>query len=226
LEWGPSHLDVVNCEGFFQSLRLEPIGGLIMSVGNIHPDTGEVYELLIDVPLAPRPAVFEQAVQSTKVERPAAPGEPLPMLGAGDGRHPLMMVKLGKAHAAGFSEQEAVAMLLALSDERFSDPVSLEEIEQTVASCYAKWAAPEIAPEVTLGKPSTQPEAAPLPERKRPVYPISVWDGTVAGEFAKLCAHDNNIPRKFFVEAWLTILGAVVGDKLICAAIAVAEALL
>jgi hypothetical protein len=132
--------------------EIRSIGGLIMSVGNIHPDTGEVYELLIDTPLAPRPAVFEQAVKQTKAERPT-PGEPLPMLGHGDGRHPLMMEKLGTAHRAGFTEQEAVAMLMALSDERFSDPISVEEIEQTVASCYAKWAPVEVAPEVTLGEP-------------------------------------------------------------------------
>jgi hypothetical protein len=181
--------------------EIRSIGGLIMSVGNIHPDTGEVYELLIDVPLAPRPEVFEQAVQQTKVERPAAPGEPLPMLGAGDGRHPLMMVKLGKAHAAGFSEQEAVAMLIALSDERFSDPISLEEIEQTVASCYAKWAPVEVAPEVTLGEP----------EEKKV---LTDW----REHYHSIADHDEVGPPRFLIEGFLPEqaimgIGAFVGQK-------------
>jgi hypothetical protein len=53
-------------------------------------------------------------------------------------------------------------------------------------------------------------------ERISPVYPIEVWDGTAVGEFAKLCAHDNNIPRKLYAESFRTVLGAVVGDRLMC----------
>jgi hypothetical protein len=60
------------------------------------------------------------------------------------------------------------------------------------------------------------PEPAPQPERKRPVYPVSIYDGTAAGDFGKLCAHDNNVPRKFYVESFLCCLGAVVGDRLTC----------
>jgi Protein of unknown function (DUF3987) len=49
----------------------------------------------------------------------------------------------------------------------------------------------------------------------RPVYPIHVWDDTVVGEFAKLCGRDNNVPRKLYAEAFRTVLGAVLGDRLI-----------
>lgn len=52
--------------------------------------------------------------------------------------------------------------------------------------------------------------------RVRPSYPIEVWEGTVVGEFAKLCAADNNVPRKMYAEAFRTVLGAVVGDRLRC----------
>jgi len=55
-----------------------------------------------------------------------------------------------------------------------------------------------------------------LPERRRPVYPIEVWEQTVIGEFAKLCADDNNIPRKLYAESFRTVLGAVLGDRLSC----------
>ena len=61
-----------------------------------------------------------------------------------------------------------------------------------------------------------QPEAASEPERKRPDYPIAVWDGTAVGQFAKLCAEDNNIPRKIYAESFRCALGAVVGDRISC----------
>jgi hypothetical protein len=49
----------------------------------------------------------------------------------------------------------------------------------------------------------------------RPNYPIWVWEDTVVGEFAKLCAQDNNVPRKLFAEAFRTVLGAMLGDRLV-----------
>lgn len=57
---------------------------------------------------------------------------------------------------------------------------------------------------------------APVPPRNHPVYPVDVWDNTVVGEFARLCAHDNNIPRKLYAESFRTVLGAVVGNQLSC----------
>lgn len=200
------------CKGEIRST-----GGLVMVVGNIHPDTGEEYQLLIDGPLAERPAVFEQAVIAAKVERPGAPGEPLAMLGKGEGRHPLMMRKLGQLHYAGMTAEEAIGALGALNDTRFSDPIPLAEIEATVRSCYAKWKEPGQTAIPTIGGSKVeQPEAVKLPERVRPIYPITAWDGTIVGEFAKLCAGDNNIPRKLYAEAFRCALGAVVGDRLSC----------
>src|SRR5437899_3334855 len=63
---------------------------------------------------------------------------------------------------------------------------------------------------------SKPPEPAALPQRVRPVYPIAAWEGTVVAEFAKLCASDNNIPRKLYAEAFRCALGAVAGDRLSC----------
>jgi len=53
-------------------------------------------------------------------------------------------------------------------------------------------------------------------ERVRPKYPIEAWEGTVVAEFAKLCANDNNIPKKMYAEAFRCALGAVVGDRVSC----------
>lgn len=71
--------------------------------------------------------------------------------------------------------------------------------------------------EVTIGSAvQVALEEAVQPARSRPAYPIAVWDGTAAGEFGKLCGHDNNVPRKVYVEAFLCCLGAVVGDRISC----------
>ena len=63
----------------------------------------------------------------------------------------------------------------------------------------------------------------PLAEKRHEtngaLYPIEVWDGTAVGEFAKLCAHDNNVPRKLYAESFRTVLGAVVGNQLSCTAV-------
>jgi hypothetical protein len=67
---------------------------------------------------------------------------------------------------------------------------------------------------VVIGQ--NQAEAAKPPERARPEYPIKVWEGTVVAEFAKLCAHDNNVPKKLYAESFRCALGAVVGDRVSC----------
>lgn len=74
----------------------------------------------------------------------------------------------------------------------------------------------EAAGTVTIGGATGPTEK---PKRQAPVYPIEVWDGTAVGEFAKLCAHDNNIPRKLYAESFRTVLGAVVGNQLLCPAV-------
>jgi hypothetical protein len=45
-------------------------------------------------------------------------------------------------------------------------------------------------------------------------YPVEIYDGTLAGEFAERCTKGNHIAKELFIEAFLTVLGAVVGDRL------------
>jgi hypothetical protein len=56
-------------------------------------------------------------------------------------------------------------------------------------------------------------EADPLfrvPEK----YPIEVWDGTIYGEFARVCTQGNYIPPEFFVESLKTVVGAIAGHRM------------
>lgn len=45
-------------------------------------------------------------------------------------------------------------------------------------------------------------------------YPTEIYDGTLAGEFAVRCTKGNFIAKELFIESFLTVLGAVVGNQL------------
>jgi hypothetical protein len=50
--------------------------------------------------------------------------------------------------------------------------------------------------------------------KQPPLYPFALFDGTLVGEFAERCTKHNHLPRELFIESFLTVLGAVVGDRL------------
>jgi hypothetical protein len=45
-------------------------------------------------------------------------------------------------------------------------------------------------------------------------YPAEIYDDTLAGEFAERCTKGNFIAKELFIESFLTVLGAVVGNQL------------
>jgi hypothetical protein len=45
-------------------------------------------------------------------------------------------------------------------------------------------------------------------------YPVDIFAGTLAGEFAERCTKGNHIAPEMFIEAFLTVLGAVLGNQL------------
>ena len=46
------------------------------------------------------------------------------------------------------------------------------------------------------------------------VYPFWAWEGTPYYDFAERCVADNYIPRRFFVEALKTVVGAICGHRI------------
>jgi hypothetical protein len=115
----------------------------------------------------------------------------------GEGRDDFLTQQAGRMRHVGASEDIIRSHLEELNSDPsvMADPKSEEDLDR-IARSAARYdvAAPE--PQVIIGsKVNEQPEAAELPERVRPDYPISAWAGTVVAEFAKLCANDNNIPR-------------------------------
>jgi hypothetical protein len=169
----------------------------------------------VDAPLAPRPAVIEQAVKQAEqiALTPRKPGEKVT-----ENRNMELASMIGKLRERMVprpSQSAALAYALQWNQDECACPMDESEVEDTVAGLFRRYPDPEIVPEVGIGSSlKVAPPEQALPQRNRPSYPIAIWDGTPAGEFAKICAHDNNIPRKFFVEAWNCVLGAVVGDRL------------
>jgi hypothetical protein len=117
------------------------------------------------------------------------------------------------------------------------DKARLERVRAILAENPSRWITREQMEEIADLYPGSEEEAedkaeggpsefalatflmrAIHPKRKRPTYPIEVWDGTAVGEFVKLCTAGNNIPGKVFAESFRCALGAVVGDRLSCPA--------
>ena len=209
------------CSGEIRSL-----GGYVMAIGNIHPDTGEKYTLVVDAPLAGRPPIFEASLVTASARMQAGPHDPLIRLGKGEGRTPRMMQVLGSCFRAKLPKELAIAALVELNETEFRDPIPLEKIEAAVESCYAKWPEPEdTPPKPTIGgkkvsdtptEVDTSEDAEALADSARPIYPDWVWDKTFYGEFAELCTEGNYIPKRFFSEAVRTVVGAIVGNRLSC----------
>lgn len=195
--------------------QVKSLGGYVMAAGSIHPDSGERYEVLIDAPVAPLPDVVRGLKQVQLA--PAQPGKPMEKIPEGGGRHAALTSMAGTFRHKGLDKDAIHAALIPLNDSMCEVPVSDDDLEH-IADSMLRYEVPEPEPVAILGgsKVNEQPEAAKLPERVRPEYPITAWEGTVVAEFAKLCANDNNIPRKLYAEAFRCALGAVVGDRLSC----------
>ena len=192
--------------------------GYVMAAGCVHPDSGERYEVLADTPIAPVPAymrIIKKAIPKGRDGKPNPAwmddGSPID-----DHRNCHMISLLGRKRKGGSDDDAIREYAVAVNEERMRPPLDEEELEYlTRQAC--KWPVGEPDPVAVIGsKVKEQPEAAEQPERVRPEYPITAWEGTVVAEFAKLCANDNNVPRKLYAEAFRCALGAVVGDRLSC----------
>jgi len=189
-----------------------------MGEGSTHK-TGKPYLIVQDRPFMPvSDALIERAEElyrSLKQDTPDGSSQPLPL--DHGSRHNALVQKAGAMRRAGFSPASIEAALLQHCADNLTDDTDFNaEDECKRVSASAMWPIPEPEGKVVFGAPKVAPPEQQLPQRSRPTYPIEVWDETALGEFAKLCGHDSNIPRKLFAEAFRCALGAVVGDRLSC----------
>jgi hypothetical protein len=189
--------------------------GYVMAAGCLHP-SGERYSVLLAAPIVPAPDWVNTVKKAVPKGRDGKPNPAWMDDGTDivDHRNCHMISLLGRKRGEGFTDEQLQEYGAAVNDERLKPPLDEAELDHLVRQA-CKWPVGVPDPQVIIGK-AEPPEAAQLPERVRPVYPISAWEGTAVAEFAKLCANDNNIPMKLYAEAFRCVLGAVVGDRLSC----------
>ena len=201
--------------------ELKGSGTQVTAEGSIHPITGGAYTVTQDLPLIPFPSGLLALLRETYGKaNPTGKREWALPVHDGDGRDDFLTQQAGRLRNVGADEETILLHLHKLnSDSSVSaDPKSDEDLER-IAQSVVRYNVPTPDPVVVISSPVAKPEPAKLPERTRPVYPIGAWDGTAVGEFAKLCGADNNIPLKMYAEAFRCVLGAVVGDRLLCSGV-------
>jgi archaellum biogenesis ATPase FlaH len=126
-------------------------GGYVMAEGSIHPDSGEPYTTLLNVPLAPVPPW----VSDLKPIRDNRANEPGQKVREGEGRHDALMSVAGGLRNRGLDADALYGALLPVNEAMCEPPVSNEDLLH-IAESAAKYALPGPEPKVTLGKPAPQ----------------------------------------------------------------------
>jgi len=193
-------------------------GTQVTAEGSVHPITGETYKVTQDLSLIPFPAGLLEILRETYGKaNPSGKRDWALPVHDGEGRDDFLIQQAGKLRNAGASEDIIRAHLEELNSDPavIADPKSDADLDR-IAQSAARYEVPAPDPVVVMGSKRPEPAPAKLPDRMRPVYPISAWDGTVVGDFANLCANDNNVPKKMYAESFRCALGAVVGDRISC----------
>ena len=129
--------------------EIRSAGFYVCAAGSVHPDSGETYQVLVDAPLAPRPAVIEQAVkQAEAVARaPRAPGQLIT-----ENRNMALTSEIGKFRDRnpGVSQSITLASMLAWNDEEMACPLDADEVQVTVAKQYRQYPDAEERPRPRL----------------------------------------------------------------------------
>jgi len=120
--------------------------GHVMAPGAIHPESGEAYTILWDIPLAPVPA-WVRGLRSSIKERVKDDGGPIT-----ENRNSTLTSIAGKLRNAGLGHDALEAALLATNAKRCAPPLDDEEVCR-IADNARKWPLPDGA-QATLGKPA------------------------------------------------------------------------
>lgn len=140
------------CSGDFKS-----IGGLVVAPPSIHPDSGERYEVLLDLPVVHRPEML-LGLPLAKEQQPSAPGSSSIGEIDTDNRNDEMVKFVGIVrHASRISELECLSLCMARNERYKKGPMPEDEVQELVAKQYRLYPNAGPDPVVTIGKPA-EPE--------------------------------------------------------------------
>ncbi len=130
-------------DGFFGDVK--SVGGYVIAVGSIHPDSGEPYELLADEPLAPVPGVV-RSIEGRKKERVLEGKGPIT-----EWRNDSMVRILGKLRADGADDEMVRAFAYRTNETRMAaNPLDVDELDRVIAN-VCKYPQGEPEPVITIG---------------------------------------------------------------------------
>ena len=188
---------------------IKSIGGLVVAPPSIHPDSGEAYAILENLPIAPTPDVVKQ-LKKVVAERTDAGGIDT------DNRNNEMCSFIGsiRKHTANMGEPECLVICLTRNERYTKGPMPEEEVKDIVSKQYRQY--PDVGPDpvVTIG--GSKPEEKKITDwRERYLTFERVRDAK---------------PVEFLIEGFLaldsiTALAAPVGQRKSLIALNVAHAL-
>jgi len=189
--------------------ELKVHGGQVVAEGSVHPDTGNVYKIVQDLPLIPFPAgllaLMRECLGKDAQQRERVPREPI---GEG-GRHNALVSEAGRIlRVTEMSKHVLTAHLLDFNEQWLDPPLTDEEVERIAHSC--NWLPELPPPEVTIGS-SNQ---------------VTDW----RTHYHSVEQHDHVGPPSFLIEGFLPVqsimgIGAFVGQKKTLAALNIAYSL-
>lgn len=125
---------------------IKSAGGYVLAAGSIHPETGETYEVVLQVAPAMLPASVLEVARKTR----AATSVEETREKVTEGRNNYLTRVAGRLRNSLHSAAAIEAGLMA-ENEDWCDPPLPEEEVQRIAANAAKWVKPEDAPSVLLG---------------------------------------------------------------------------
>jgi hypothetical protein len=137
--------------------------GHVMAVGSVHPDSGELYEVLVDAPIVEVPAFVLNLPRQTRPVNTDGTRGKIPELG---GRHDALTREAGAMRARGHDRDTILEMLIPLNDAMCEVPISDGDLEH-IADSVARYKAGVVGPEIIFGKKKPDELQEPVDWRTR-----------------------------------------------------------
>lgn len=197
-------------------------GQLVVHPPSIHPESGEEYQVVCDLPIVPKPDMILALPTVEGKERTTAQTNQEGLIVGNRNEDLCSFIGIVRKHTSGLDEETCLALCLHRNERYEKGPLPEDEVTETVRKQYRLY--PDVTPDpvvIVSGKALASEnvdEVEELDQRLRitPIaeYPLTVWDGTLYMEFAKRAAEGNFVPLEFFIEGAMTYAGAMAAENL------------